>query len=92
MFASDSDRRPRRPRRAAGGQTKSLIGSPRWGNPDKNVVKKIVQDVKGLAGESAQRIGDPEFLGMVEKAMEREVATVEKRRAAMAARRAGVGA
>lgn len=40
----------------------------------------------------AEHLGDPEFLRMVEKAMGREAETVEKRRAAMAARGAAVGA
>jgi hypothetical protein len=76
--------------RLAGGETKSLVGRPELGFADKNVIKKVVQQVKALAREYALRLGDPAFLRDIERAMGREAATVGKRRAAMAGRRAAV--
>jgi hypothetical protein len=76
--------------RLAGGETKSLVGSPQVGSPDKNVIKKVVQQVKQLARDYAERLGDPIFIRDIERAMGREAATVQKRRATMAGRRAAV--
>lgn len=72
--------------RMAGGETKSLVGSPSVGSPGRFVVKRVVQDIKALAREYAERLGDPGFLRDVERAMGREEATVQKRLATGAAR------
>jgi len=77
--------------RLAGGETKSVIGRPEFGSPDKNVIKRVVCQIKRLAREYAQRLGDSGFLRDIERATGREAATVGKRRAAMAASRQRVG-
>jgi len=74
--------------RLAGQETKSLVGRPDLGSPGRFAVKRVVGQVKALAREFAQRRGDPGFLRDVERAMEREEATIQKRLSAMAARRA----
>jgi hypothetical protein len=65
--------------RMAGGETKSLAGSPSVGSPGKYVIKRVVQEIKALAREYAQRLGDPAFIRDIERAMGREGATVAKR-------------
>jgi hypothetical protein len=75
--------------RLAGGETKSLVGSPALGSPGKWVVKRIVQQVKALAMEFSVSLGDPEFLREIERAIASEEATVAKRRTATAARAVG---
>jgi hypothetical protein len=77
--------------RFAGEETKSLADSPLAGNPGKNRVKQVVQQIKSLAREYATSLGDPAFLRDIERAMGREDETIQKRRTAMAARQ-GVGA
>jgi hypothetical protein len=77
--------------RLAGEETKSLADSPLVGNPGENLAKRVVFQIKELAREYGERLGNPGFLRDIERAMGRELATVQKRRAAMAARRA-VGA
>jgi hypothetical protein len=77
--------------RLAGGETKGLVGCNALGSPGKWVVKKVVSQIKELAREYAQAIGDPELLRRVERAMADESGTVAKRRATTTARRA-VGA
>ena len=72
--------------RLQGQETKSLVGRADLGSPGRFQVKTIVQKVKGLAREYAQRRGDPAFLREIERAIEREETTVAKRRTAMAAR------
>jgi hypothetical protein len=71
--------------RLAGGEIKSLVGS----GTDKNVVKKLVRQIKDLAKEFGEGLGDPGFLRDIERAMGRESETIGKRRAAMAGRKAG---
>ena len=56
------------------------------GSPGRFVVKRVVQEIKALAREYAQRLGDPAFLRDIERTMEREGATVKKRLATGAAR------
>jgi hypothetical protein len=56
-----------------------IVGHP---DKDKNVVKRLVRQIKELAREYAVRLG---FMKDVERAMGREETTVGKRRAAMAA-------
>jgi hypothetical protein len=78
--------------RLAGGETKSLVGSPTLGSPGKWIVKRVVCQIKMLAREFAISSGDSELLRRIEKAMADEEKTVEKRRTATAARRQAVGA
>ena len=66
----------------AGEETKSLVGREDLGSPGRFVIKRVVQEIKALAREYAQRLGDPAFLRDIERAMEREEATVQKRLAA----------
>jgi hypothetical protein len=67
-------------------ETKGLVGRADLGTPGRFVIKRVVQEIKALASEYAQRLGDPAFLRDIERAMEREGATVQKRRATTAAR------
>jgi hypothetical protein len=77
--------------RLAGGETKSLVGSPTLGSPGKWIVKRVVCQIKELAREFAVSSGDSELLRRIEKAMAGEEDTIQKR-AATAARRQAVGA
>lgn len=72
--------------RMVGDEMKGLVGREDIGSPGRFVIKRVVQDIKGLAREYAQRHGDPAFLRDIERAMEREGATVQKRLATGAAR------
>jgi len=72
--------------RLAGQETKSLVGREDLGSPGRFQVKSIVQKVKGLAREYAQRRGDPSFMREVERAFQREGATIQKRLSTTAAR------
>jgi hypothetical protein len=65
--------------RLAGQETQSLVGVEELGRPDKNRIKKTVQQVKALAREYAQTTGDQGFLRDVDRAMGRQEATVQKR-------------
>jgi hypothetical protein len=73
--------------RMDGQETKSLVGREELGRPGRFTIKRIVQDIKALARRHALALGDPGFLRDVERAMDRESATVEKRKAATVARR-----
>ena len=74
--------------RLAGKETKKMIGNVEIGTTSAFYVKKAVGEIKDLAGRFAARIGDQSFADMVSKAMERESATIEKRKMAMAAKSA----
>jgi hypothetical protein len=65
---------------------KSLVGRQDLGSPGRFVVKRVVGQVKALAREYAQRLGDPAFLREIERAFQREEQTVQKRLATGAAR------
>ena len=65
--------------RIAGGETKSLVGSPTLGSPGKYVVKRLVQQIKRLAREYAISLRDATLLRRIEKAMADEAATIRKR-------------
>lgn len=65
--------------RLSGQETQSLIGREELGRPDKNRIKKAVQQIKALAREYAQATDDQGFLRDVDRAMGREEATVKKR-------------
>ena len=75
--------------RLAGQETKSLVGRPDLGSPGRWVIKKVVQDLKALAREYAERIGNPTFLRDVQRAMGREEATITKRLRTTTARQSG---
>jgi len=70
-----------------GQETNSLVGREDLGSPGRFVIKRVVADVKALAREFGQRHGDAAFLRDIERAMEREGATIKKRLATGAARR-----
>ena len=74
--------------RLAGKETKNLVGNVEFGMPSAFSVKRTVGEIKELAQRFAARIGDSDFANMVSKAMERESATIEKRKMAMAAKSA----
>jgi hypothetical protein len=65
--------------RLAGGETKDLVGDPNLGRPTRHAVKSAVKDLKTATRDYAARSGDPAFIGMIQKAMAREAATVGKR-------------
>ena len=58
--------------RLQGQETKSLVGREDLGSPGRYVVKRVVGQVKSLAREYAQRLGDPAFLREIERAFQRE--------------------
>ena len=62
------------------------MGCDALGSPGKWKIKQVVGEIKELAREYARSLGDPELLRGVEKAMEAEEETIEKRRATTAAR------
>jgi hypothetical protein len=74
--------------RLAGKETKNLVGNVEFGTPSAFSVKRTVGEIKELADRFAAKIGDSDFANLVSRAMERESATIEKRKIAMAARQA----
>ena len=66
--------------RLVGQETKSLVGRADLGSPGRFVIKRVVQQIKALAREYAERLGNPAFLRDIDRAMDREQATIEKRR------------
>jgi hypothetical protein len=72
--------------RLAGLETKSLVGRQDLGSPGRFVIKRVVQEVKALAREFAQRLGDPGFLRDIDRAFQREEETVQRRLATAMAR------
>ena len=74
--------------RLAGQETKGLVGRADLGSPGRFVIKRDVQQIKDLAKEYAQRLGNPAFVREIERAMEREGATIQKRLSTTAARQA----
>ena len=78
--------------RLDGGEVKSLVGCKALGSPGKWKIKQVVGEIKALAREYAERLGDPGFLRDIEKAMDKEAGTIEKRRRATTAARQAVGA
>ena len=75
--------------RLAGGETKALVDRPDLGSPGKWGVKRAVQQIKQLAREYAASLGDSELLRRIEKAMEGESETIQKRRATTARQTVG---
>jgi hypothetical protein len=75
--------------RLSGQETKSLVGRADLGSPGRFVIKRVVQEIKALAREYAERLGDPAFLREIERAMEREGETVQKRLRSTATRQIG---
>ena len=72
--------------RLVGQETKGLVGREDLGSPGIYTIKKLVQQIKALARQYAASVGNPILLQAIEKAMAREEATVEKRRATTVAR------
>jgi len=73
--------------RLDGGEVKSLVDCPSLGSPGKWVIKRVVGEIKVLAREYAESLGNPAFLRDIERAMAAESETIEKRRASLTARR-----
>jgi hypothetical protein len=65
--------------RMRGGETKSLVGYPAVGSPSRFAIKEIVKKIKSLAGEYATALGDPGLLRDIQRAMQRETETLQKR-------------
>jgi hypothetical protein len=76
--------------RLNGWQTRNLIGLPELGHPGCFVVKRTVREIKALAREFAQALGDADFLRQINRLMDAEAATVAQR-TATTRRRAGAG-
>ena len=74
--------------RLSGEDTKNLVGRAEIGMPSAFYVKREVQAIKELAKRFAARLGESTFANMVATAMERQSATVEKRKSAIAAKSA----
>ena len=75
--------------RAEGRQTKDLVGLPELNRPGRFVVKKVVGQIKAVAREFAETLGDPDFLRQVERLMDAEAATIARRTATTRLRRTG---
>lgn len=69
--------------RLDGTETKSLVGFPDLGSPSAYNIKMAVQQIKQLARQFAVQSGDSDFAAMIDTAMRRVSATVQKRRAAV---------
>ncbi|MGO9109100.1 MAG: hypothetical protein ACLP9L_07705 [Thermoguttaceae bacterium] len=67
--------------RLEGRQMKDLIGLPELGRSGRFVVKRTVQEIKTLAHEFAEVLGDADFLWQVERLMDAEAATIARRTA-----------
>ncbi len=65
--------------RLQGQEVKTLVGREDLGRPGRFVIKRVVGQVKALAKEYAEQLGDPALLRDIERAMKREGATVAKR-------------
>jgi hypothetical protein len=76
--------------RLAGQETQSLVGAEELGRPDKNRIKKVVQQIKELARRYAETTGDQGFLRDVDRAMGRERATVDRRLLSTSQGRVGI--
>ena len=70
--------------RLSGEETQGLVGREDLGSPGRYIIKRVVQEIKALARDYAQRLGDPAFLRDIERAFQREEATVRKRLVATA--------
>ncbi len=75
--------------RLGGRQTKDLVGLPELDRPSRYVVKRVVQEIKAVARDFAQRSNDPDFLRRVQRMMDAEAATVARRSTTAQRRRAG---
>ena len=68
-----------------GQETKSLVGRPDLGTPGTFVIKRVVGEIKTLARQFAQSLGDPAFYPRDVRAGDgKGRQTVAKRRAPMA--------
>ena len=65
--------------RMSGDEIQGLAGREDLGNPSRYVIKRVVGEIKAVARDYAQRLGDPAFLRDIERAFQREEATVQKR-------------
>ena len=74
--------------RLEGRQTKGIVGLPELGRPGRFVVKRAVQEIKNLAREFAQQLGDPDFLRQLERLMDAESKTIARRTATTRRRQA----
>ena len=74
--------------RLAGRETKSLVGCVALGSPGKWLVKRAVSQIKELAREYGEQLGDSELLRRILRAMAAEEETVGRRQATTRARQA----
>ena len=72
----------------AGEDAKSLVGNASVGSPSIYNIKQSMRALKKLAQEFAVKTGNTEFINLLDRAKASEMATVEKRKAAVAARSA----
>jgi hypothetical protein len=71
-----------------GRNAKSLEGNPDLGSPSIYYIKQSMAALKRLAQEFAVKTGNTEFINLLDRAMKSQAATVNKRKAAVAARSA----
>ena len=76
--------------RLSGQETKSLVGRPDLGNPGRFQVKAVVRRIKVLCHDFGKQRGNSAFLREIERAIEREEETVQKRIRSTAARQSQV--
>ena len=68
--------------RMEGRDVKDMVGRAELGNPTAYSIKREVGEIKKLAHRFGLESGDPVFLDKVNRAMNRQAATVAKRKAA----------
>jgi hypothetical protein len=72
----------------AGEDAKSLAGNASVGSPSIYNIKQSMRALKRLAQEFAVKTGNTAFINLLDRAKESEMATVEKRKATVAAKSA----
>ena len=73
-------------RKIAGEDSSKMVGRAEFGMASAYYIRRETSALKRLAQQFASQSGDPAFLGMVNRAFSAERQTVEKRKAAIAAR------
>lgn len=75
--------------RLGGRETRDLVGMPELGSPTVYRIKREVQQLKQLAHDFAVQHDDPDFLRSIERGMEGEAKTAQKRQQTVLTKQAG---
>ncbi len=75
--------------RIDGKDIKDLVGRPDLGRPTTYIIKREIQAIKNLARQFAAESDDPAMIAGVQRAMDAEAVTMQKRQQAMLARQTG---